>query len=111
MLPWSVIASAGWPSAAAAATTSATRAAPSSIEYSVCWCRWANDGDAHRADAYPLLRPCGGSLRPRTSYSDVIPTLTRRSTARGGRRGRARGSGREGTEVPEVAGGAAVAQR
>ena len=36
MFPWSVIPRAGWPSAAAAATTSAMRAAPSSIEYSVC---------------------------------------------------------------------------
>ena len=36
MLPWSVIPMAGWPSAAAAPTTSAIRAAPSSIEYSVC---------------------------------------------------------------------------
>jgi hypothetical protein len=36
MLPWSVMPMAGCPSAAAAATTSATRAAPSSIENSVC---------------------------------------------------------------------------
>ena len=43
MLPWSVIAIAGWPSATAAATTSSTRAAPSSIEYSVWLCRWANE--------------------------------------------------------------------
>ena len=35
MLPWSVIPRAGWPSCAAAATTSPMRAAPSSIEYSV----------------------------------------------------------------------------
>ena len=40
MLPWSVMPMAGCPSAAAAATTSATRAAPSSIEYSVCTWRW-----------------------------------------------------------------------
>src|SRR6478609_4614034 len=43
MLPWSVMAIAGWPSAAAAATASPTRDAPSSIEYSVCWCRWTNE--------------------------------------------------------------------
>ena len=36
MLPWSVIPIAGWPSVTAAATTSPIRAAPSSIEYSVC---------------------------------------------------------------------------
>ena len=36
MLPWSVIPIAGWPSATARAMTSGTRAAPSSIENSVC---------------------------------------------------------------------------
>src|SRR3954454_15376108 len=43
MLPWSVIPTAGCPSAAAAATTSPIRDAPSSIEYSVWTCRWVND--------------------------------------------------------------------
>ncbi len=43
MLPWSVIPIAGWPSFAAAATTSPIRDAPSSIEYSVCTWRWTND--------------------------------------------------------------------
>ena len=43
MLPWSVIPSAGWPSATAASTRSSTRAAPSSIENSVWVCRWVND--------------------------------------------------------------------
>ncbi len=43
MLPWSVIPSAGCPSAAAAAITSSSRDAPSSIEYSVCTWRWANE--------------------------------------------------------------------
>src|SRR4051794_41002200 len=43
MLPWSVIPTAGWPSAAAAATTSPIRDAPSSIEYSVCRCRCTNE--------------------------------------------------------------------
>src|SRR4051812_26146039 len=40
MFPWSVMPSAGCPSAAAAATTSSTRAAPSSIENSVWTWRW-----------------------------------------------------------------------
>ena len=43
MFPWSVIPTAGWPSAAAVATTSAIRAAPSSIENSVCRCRCTNE--------------------------------------------------------------------
>ena len=43
MFPWSVIPIAGWPSAAAAATTSPIRDAPSSIEYSVWTWRWVND--------------------------------------------------------------------
>ncbi len=43
MFPWSVMPTAGWPSAAAVATTSAMRAAPSSIENSVCRWRWTND--------------------------------------------------------------------
>src|SRR4051812_50217098 len=33
------------PAAAAAAVTSGSFAAPSSIEYSVCTCRWANESD------------------------------------------------------------------
>ena len=36
MLPWSVMPIAGWPSATAAPTMSPIRAAPSSIENSVC---------------------------------------------------------------------------
>ena len=43
MLPWSVIPSAGCPSAAAAATSSSTREAPSSIEYSVWTWRCVNE--------------------------------------------------------------------
>jgi hypothetical protein len=39
MLPWSVMPSAGWPSATAACTRSLTRAAPSSMENSVWVCR------------------------------------------------------------------------
>src|SRR3954464_2949371 len=45
MLPWSVIPRAGCPSAAAAATTSSTRDAPSSIENSVWTWRWAKLSD------------------------------------------------------------------
>ena len=40
MLPWSVMPSAGCPSAAASATSSSTREAPSSIENSVWVWRW-----------------------------------------------------------------------
>ena len=43
MLPWSVMPTAGCPSAAAAATTSPIRDAPSSIEYSVWRWRWTNE--------------------------------------------------------------------
>ena len=43
MFPWSVMPTAGWPSAAAAPTTSPIRDAPSSIEYSVCRWRWTNE--------------------------------------------------------------------
>src|SRR5689334_7978625 len=43
MFPWSVMPTAGWPSESAAATTSPIRDAPSSIEYSVCRCRWTNE--------------------------------------------------------------------
>ena len=56
MLPWSVMPTAGWPSAAAAATTSSIRAAPSSIEYSVWRWRWTNDL-ANVAPGGPLPRP------------------------------------------------------
>src|SRR5690554_726625 len=43
MCPWSVMPSAGCPSAAAAPTTSAMRAAPSSMENSVWTWRWVNE--------------------------------------------------------------------
>ncbi len=45
MLPWSVIATAVIPSRAASANSRPTLAAPSSIEYSVCTCRWTNESD------------------------------------------------------------------
>ena len=43
MLPWSVMPIAGWPSATALATSSSSRAAPSSIENSVWTWRWVNE--------------------------------------------------------------------
>ena len=64
MLPWSVMPIAGWPSAAAAATTSPTRAAPSSIEYSVWTWRWvkriahAGPPRASAARPQPVHRGC-----------------------------------------------------
>jgi hypothetical protein len=64
MLPWSVMPMAGWPSAAAAATTSSTRAAPSSIEYSVCTCRWVNEsptGDLDCGSGWPSTAGPQGS--------------------------------------------------
>ena len=39
MYPWSVVATAGMPIREASANRSSIRAAPSSIEYSVCTCR------------------------------------------------------------------------
>jgi hypothetical protein len=51
-LPASVIASAGMPSAAAAATASSTRAIPSTIEYSVCRRRWTKRGAVMRLQFY-----------------------------------------------------------
>src|SRR3954454_10423549 len=42
-MPRSVIARAGIPCSAAAFVTSGSLAAPSSIEYSVCTCRWTNE--------------------------------------------------------------------
>src|SRR3954470_19235161 len=45
MLPWSVIAAAGMPRRLASPSSSLTRAAPSSIEYSVCTWRCTNESD------------------------------------------------------------------
>src|ERR1700722_15252036 len=86
MLPWSVIPMAGCPSAAALAITCPTLAAPSSIENSVCKCRWVNDAAtavfaprSARAEASTALpggqdrlvhRPLGSILW--TSYRVVI---------------------------------------
>src|ERR687894_152819 len=43
VLPWSVTAIAGIPISAQPLNRSLTRAAPSSIEYSECTCRWTNE--------------------------------------------------------------------
>ena len=59
MLPWSVIPIAGWPSATALATSSSSRAAPSSIENSVWTWRWVNESP-------------NGTTPSSTDYSDVI---------------------------------------
>ncbi len=65
MLPWSVMPSAGWPSATAAATRSFTRAAPSSIENSVWVCRWVNDRAANVSGAsLGPAPPAGRSTGP-----------------------------------------------
>ena len=84
MLPWSVMPTAGWPSAAAAATTSPTRAAPSSIENSVCRCRWVNEsgtGEYSSTTAttgpYHHRRLVPARAAPATNYTDVV--LRRRS--------------------------------
>ncbi len=50
-LPWSVIASAGMPIRAVSANRSVSRAAPSSIEYSVWTCRCTNESLADRDTA------------------------------------------------------------
>jgi len=71
MLPWSVMARAGWPSAFAAATASPTRAAPSSIENSVWLCRWTKDTSLAR---FPLIpRRCTGRFHSLwTNHTNVI---------------------------------------
>src|SRR3954454_11819508 len=56
------MASAGMPWAAAAAVTSGSLAAPSSIEYSVWTCRCANEDSADRGLAGLLTGTCGSSV-------------------------------------------------
>src|SRR4051812_9375462 len=69
MLPWSVMPRAGCSSAAAAATTSSTRDAPSSIENSVCTWRWAK-----------LSGTCAASLlRTSTPHPQQLSTACGRS--------------------------------
>ena len=76
-LPWSVIASAGMPIRAASVNRSDTRAAPSSMEYSLCTCRCTNCSAAVLDDA--------GST---TWRSDVGPLLCGDASGTG-RRGKA----------------------
>ncbi len=60
MFPWSVMAIAAMPSASHWRNMSFSRAAPSSIEYSVCTCRCANDFPAGAAMKYRLLQAAVG---------------------------------------------------
>src|SRR5581483_1892257 len=64
MLPWSVIATCVIPCAWTSLNSSLSLAAPSSIEYSVCTCRWANG-------------PCVGSC---VAIGDPPPPGTLRTT-------------------------------
>ena len=73
MFPWSVIPTAGWPSAATVATTSPIRDAPSSIEYSVCRCRWTNDGFTVPFATRPGSPQAPGV--PVENYKRVTPNL------------------------------------
>ena len=97
MLPWSVIPIAGWPSATALATSSSSRAAPSSIENSVWTWRWVNEsptvidsvGESHERDSrtYQSRRPRDPSATGR-DLADRWPecgSADVRGTCRGGR--------------------------
>ncbi len=76
MLPWSVMPSAGCPSATAALTRSFTRAAPSSMENSVWVCRCVNDRVANGGDLPSIVHQ--GVLHTLwTSYSGVVRTIAR----------------------------------
>src|SRR4029077_9826007 len=83
MFPWSVVPTAGWPSEAAAATTSPIRDAPSSIEYSVWRCRWTNES----VRAPPSGRPSTGPVDRVVdeSHECDYPTAGRPRNARVGR--------------------------
>src|SRR5215218_695589 len=63
------------PAAAAAAVTSGSLAAPSSIEYSVCTCRWTNESDGlltgGRAPQWSCV-PGGGKLQQATGGEDAV---------------------------------------
>src|SRR5918994_4276522 len=65
MLPWSVIATAGIPCRWASAKSSGSRAAPSSMEYSVWTCRWANDSGTAPILGRRTDRSGVSPLRPR----------------------------------------------
>ncbi len=64
MLPWSVIATWVMPRALTSLKSSFSRAAPSSIEYSVCTCRWAYGGVV-AADSVMNPTASSGTLRAR----------------------------------------------
>src|SRR6516165_543976 len=81
MFPWSVMPRAGCPSAAAAATSSPTRAAPSSMENSVWVCRCVNDRsdtgppfatNLHGCDSLPGCRHYPGGRGPDDDRSDDL---------------------------------------
>src|SRR5438552_128590 len=78
MFPWSVIPSAGCPSAAAAATTSSTRDAPSSIENSVWTCRWVKLSDTCVTTLLGTVHTPSTAVVHRlwTDYTDVISEAT-----------------------------------
>src|SRR5437773_1139805 len=78
MFPWSVMPTAGWPSAATAATTSPTREAPSSIEYSVCRCRWTNESRRHVAGGVGAENAHVEQLRSRPHPRPIRYELARR---------------------------------
>ena len=99
MLPWSVIATAGMPSRLASPSSSLTRAAPSSIEYSVCTWRCTNESDTRAplvvTDASDSSRP----VRQKRGGSRGCVAVTRRtvrssSTPRGARLGGSRAGAR-----------------
>ncbi len=94
MLPWSVMPIAGWPSAAALATSSSSRAAPSSIENSVWTWRWVNES-AHGGASFSVeLQRCGSAdIRPSGAPSHRTGRRARRvrGTCRGDRRRAGRG--------------------
>src|SRR6266536_6248158 len=82
MFPSSVIPTAGWPSAAAVAMTSGMRAAPSSMENSVCRCRCTNE--LAKAPQPPSARPTGVVDDPVENHIGV--TLTIEGTPSPGKR-------------------------
>src|SRR3954452_703287 len=100
-LPWSVIAIASMPSSAVRAKRSSSRAAPSSMEYSVCTCRCTNPSrDPPAMDALgsfpgiaPLRRTQGRrshsgedaqTIRPRREHWHAPPTLPARGARASG---------------------------
>src|SRR5215213_5304993 len=82
MFPWSVMPTAGCPSAAAVATTSPMRAAPSSIENSVC--RWRCTNDLANATA-PRSSPTLSTSHPQAVDESHGCSSTTLARAAGGR--------------------------